>query len=96
MKLTSEKLFITFLDPFAFQTVAVVRKNFSGDFEQLRGKKYCHPGFNTNQYWTDRVLKVIKQISIVLTELLQVITQVNTGQTECSTVEGIKKCKSSF
>jgi Transferrin. len=45
-------------EPFAFQSVAVVRKNFTGEFDELRGKKYCHPGFNTNQYWTDRVLKV--------------------------------------
>ncbi|KAI5740351.1 hypothetical protein M8J76_002947 [Diaphorina citri] len=44
-------------EPFAFQSVAVVRKNFTGEFDELRGKKYCHPGFNTNQYWTDRVLK---------------------------------------
>lgn len=44
-------------EPFAFESVAVVKKNFTGDFEELRGKKYCHPGFNTNQYWTDRVLK---------------------------------------
>uniref|UniRef100_A0A8D8RA50 Transferrin n=1 Tax=Cacopsylla melanoneura TaxID=428564 RepID=A0A8D8RA50_9HEMI len=44
-------------EPFAFQSVAVVRQNFTGEFDELRGKKYCHPGFNTNQYWTDRVLK---------------------------------------
>lgn len=44
-------------ESFAFQTVAVVKSSFNGDFANLQGKNYCHPGFEAGQTWTDRVLK---------------------------------------
>jgi hypothetical protein len=50
--------FIQFLTDFQFETVAVVRDDFHGTLEALRGKKFCHPGFSESQLWTDRVLKV--------------------------------------
>lgn len=52
-------LLIFFAESFAFQTVAVVKSSFNGDFANLQGKNYCHPGFEAGQTWTDRVLKVI-------------------------------------
>ncbi|XP_063216183.1 transferrin-like [Bacillus rossius redtenbacheri] len=42
---------------FKFESVALVRANHSGGLAGLRGKNYCHPGFQRTQYWTDRVLK---------------------------------------
>ncbi|KAK5649218.1 hypothetical protein RI129_000247 [Pyrocoelia pectoralis] len=37
--------------------VVLVRKTHSGGLRNLRGKKYCHPGFKFNQIATDFILK---------------------------------------
>lgn len=43
---------------FAFQTVVVVKANYTGGLGALTNSAYCHPGFSRSQYWTDQVLKV--------------------------------------
>jgi len=49
----------TFLvEIFHFETVAIVKDDFPGNLQALRGKKFCHPGFIKPQFWSDRVLKV--------------------------------------
>jgi len=43
---------------FQFETVAIVEKEiFHGKLHDLKGTKFCHPGFNKPQVWSDRVLK---------------------------------------
>lgn len=44
-------------EPFAFETVAVVKADFSGLLGGLKNKSLCHPGFSDSQLWTPRVLK---------------------------------------
>lgn len=46
---------------YAFQTVVVVKANYSGGLAGLNNTAYCHPGFSRAQYWTDHVLKVISE-----------------------------------
>lgn len=46
-------------EPFAFETVAIVKQDYPGLLDNLKGKKFCHPGFSDSQLWTDRVLKVV-------------------------------------
>lgn len=48
--------------PYIYETVAVVRKDFEGPLANLRGKSLCHPGIIRSARMTDSVLKV----SIVL------------------------------
>jgi hypothetical protein len=50
--------FITFFTDFQFETVAVVKESFPGSLQNLKGKKFCHPGFSKTQIWSDRILKV--------------------------------------
>jgi hypothetical protein len=51
---------IYLIENFQFETVAIVEdENFRGNLGDLKGKKFCHPGFNRPQVWTDRVLKVM-------------------------------------
>ncbi|KAK3914575.1 Transferrin [Frankliniella fusca] len=44
-------------EPFAFETVVVVKADYTGLLSGLKDKKFCHPGFSDSQIWTDRVLK---------------------------------------
>ncbi|KAL0270321.1 UNVERIFIED_CONTAM: hypothetical protein PYX00_007775 [Menopon gallinae] len=44
-------------EKFAFETVAVVHKNFTGGLSGLQNSTYYHPGFTQGRYWSDRVLK---------------------------------------
>lgn len=37
--------------------VVVVRSSFTGNLNDLKGKKYCHPGFAGHPAWTPRLLK---------------------------------------
>lgn len=50
--------FVIFFTDFQFETVAVVKDTFPGSLKELKGKKYCHPGFSKSQLWSDRILKV--------------------------------------
>ncbi|XP_031337802.1 transferrin-like isoform X2 [Photinus pyralis] len=47
----------TELDDSEFAVVVLVRKTHTGGLKNLRGKKYCHPGFKFNHIVTDFVLK---------------------------------------
>uniref|UniRef100_V5I8N4 Transferrin n=1 Tax=Anoplophora glabripennis TaxID=217634 RepID=V5I8N4_ANOGL len=40
----------------AYETAIIVRKPFDGGFENLRGKRFCHPGFRHNELVTKFVL----------------------------------------
>lgn len=46
-------------EPFAFQSVAIVRKDHTGGLNNLRGVDFCHPGlhYERHQLWTEKVLK---------------------------------------
>lgn len=45
-------------DPYAFETVVLVRSSVNGGILGLQGKSYCHPGFTNTKLWTDPVVKV--------------------------------------
>ncbi|KAJ9583784.1 hypothetical protein L9F63_021874 [Diploptera punctata] len=47
---------------FKFETVAVIKGDFSGPLTNLKGKNFCHPGFSSSQIWTDRVLKHFERV----------------------------------
>ncbi|CAH1116217.1 unnamed protein product [Phaedon cochleariae] len=40
-----------------YQTVVIVRKPFRGGFENLRGKRFCHPGYKHDELVTKYVLE---------------------------------------
>ncbi|XP_026725476.1 transferrin-like [Trichoplusia ni] len=51
------------LDPYSFETVAVVPSNLTNGFEGLRGGVYCHPGLDqTELRWSPRVLKTLEEL----------------------------------
>lgn len=46
-------------EPFDFQSVAIVRSEYAGGFDGLRGVDFCHPGlhYERHQRWTEKFLK---------------------------------------
>lgn len=52
---------------FQFETVAVVREDFPGSLNALKGKNFCHPGFSKSQLWSDRVLKHFERVVLTST-----------------------------
>ncbi|XP_055390360.1 uncharacterized protein LOC129619238 [Condylostylus longicornis] len=50
-----------------FESVVIVRKNHKDGFSGLKGKKYCHPGFNynPNEKWSERFLKQFERTVVI-------------------------------
>ncbi|GLV43632.1 Transferrin 3 [Carabus blaptoides fortunei] len=46
----------------SFQAVVLVKNDYNGGIEGLRGKKYCHPGFDYHELWTPRMLKDLEYL----------------------------------
>lgn len=52
------------LDPYAFETVAVVPNSHTNGLEGLRGGVYCHPGLGQSDVrWSPRVLKTLEELA---------------------------------
>ncbi|XP_063898992.1 transferrin isoform X2 [Helicoverpa armigera] len=52
------------LDPYAFETVAVVPANHTRGLDGLSGGVYCHPGLDESDLrWSPRVLKNLEQLA---------------------------------
>lgn len=48
---------ISFLVYAPIQTVVIVRKPYNGSFENLKGKRFCHPGFNHDELVSKFILE---------------------------------------
>ncbi|KAL4718976.1 hypothetical protein ACJJTC_010176, partial [Scirpophaga incertulas] len=50
-------------EPYAFETVAVIRNDFGDGIEGQRGGRYCHPGLGaTDMRWSPRVLRALESL----------------------------------
>ncbi|KAJ8948397.1 hypothetical protein NQ314_008437 [Rhamnusium bicolor] len=65
-----------------YQTAVIVRKPYDGGFENLRGKRFCHPGFKHAELVTKLVLEEFESKIINLDS-----NYCNTGDNSSTIVE---------